>query len=177
MLELGQKKTSTSDITQSVHIFLSMPLTATDRINRVITLARLWRAKNVTRVELDANEPVVDQLRALLRDTNRANKLFNQLKLWDTDGDGRVSRKEFRQGIKKTLVTGPVPKTYIDALFNRLLDSVGVSGGEIKFDALKTALKRLSDETETTPAASNNYNPRVEKLQHWTDKSCRRISL
>ena len=160
MLDNLAKIASTSDITQSVHIFLSMPLTATDRINRVITLARLWRAKNVTRVELDANEPVVDQLRALLRDTNRANKLFNQLKLWDTDGDGRVSRKEFRQGIKKTLVTDPVPKTYIDALFNRLLDSVGVSGGEIKFDALKTALKRLSDETETTPAA------KTTKRQH-----------
>ena len=135
-----------------------MPLTATDRINRVITLARLWRAKNVTRVELTTDEPIADQLQALLRDTNRANKVFNQLKLWDADGDGRVSRKEFRQGVKKSLVAGSVPVHEINNLFDELLDSVGVKGGEIKFDALKTALKRFGD--ASTPAA------KTTKRQH-----------
>ena len=75
-----------------------------------------------------------------------------------TETAASLVKKEFRQGVREVTRRWIRARPRNQRLFDELLDSVGVSGGEIKFDALKTALKRFGD--ASTPAA------KTTKRQH-----------
>ena len=85
-------------------------------------------------IELSADRPVAEQLReALSKNAGRVIDLFRE---WDADGDGNVSKKEFRKAMPK--LGFDVPTKDIDALF----DSFDPDGsGSIDFTELKKMLR------------------------------------
>ena len=88
-------------------------------------------------VELDLHDgrPIKEQLaEALGKHATRVIDLFRQ---WDTDGDGEVSKAEFRKAMP--LLGLDAPKADIDSLFSEW----DVSGdGALNFAELKTVLKK-----------------------------------
>ena len=59
------------------------------------------------------------QLRAALGDEEGLERVMDLFRAWDTDGDGMITKKEFRRAVA-TLGFAEVDKKQIDALFDRL---------------------------------------------------------
>ena len=65
-------------------------------------------------IDEDSDESVSEQLAKALR--ANAGRVIDLFREWDTDGDGSVSRKEFRVAMPR--LGFDVPEKDIDALFN-----------------------------------------------------------
>ena len=87
------------------------------------------------RLSADDTRPMREQIRdALLQNAVRVIDLFKE---WDTDGDGTVSKKEFRKAMP--MLGLDVPRDEIDKLF----DSWDPDGsGALEYKELNTLLKR-----------------------------------
>eukprot|EP00964_Phaeocystis_antarctica_P155487 scaffold124713_cov36-Phaeocystis_antarctica.AAC.1 len=86
-------------------------------------------------VQIDPDGNVQEQLRQILIDN--AVRVIDLFRDWDDDGDGKVSKKEFR---KAMVALGlDVPRKDVDALFDTF-DPDG--GGSIDYNELNKALKR-----------------------------------
>ena len=86
-------------------------------------------------IDLESDVPVQDQLRDILIDN--AVRVIDLFRDWDDDGDGQVSKKEFR---KAMVALGlKVGRKDADALFDTF-DPDG--GGSIDYKELQKALKR-----------------------------------
>ena len=86
-------------------------------------------------VQIDPDGNVQEQLRDILAaNAVRVIDLFHD---WDDDGDGRVSKKEFRKAMRMLGLN--VPRHDVDALFDTF-DPDG--GGSIDYGELNKALKR-----------------------------------
>ena len=96
-------------------------------------------------IEWDPDRPVAEQLReALSKNAGRVIDLFRE---WDQDGDGNVSKKEFRKAMPK--LGFDVPAKDVDVLF----DSFDPDGsGSIDF----TELKKMLRPPPPQPAAKKN---------------------
>ena len=85
----------------------------------------------------DSDKPIQDQLRDVL--VNNAVRVIDLFKEWDEDGDGTVSKKEFRRAMP--MLKFEAPRKAIDALF----DSWDPDGsGYIEYKELNNLLKRRS---------------------------------
>ena len=94
---------------------------------------------SLAKISLDeAGKPIQEQLKDIL--VENAVRVIDLFREWDEDGDGTVSKKEFRKAMP--MLGLEVPKHEIDALF----DSWDPDGsGEI-------TLKELSGVLKATPA-------------------------
>ena len=106
---------------------------------------------------------MAEQLKqALSKNAGRVIDLFRE---WDADGDGQVSKKEFRKAMP---VLGlEVPTKEIDALFNEW-DKDG--GGSISYEELKKLLKGPA-----APAAPAQKPGNWKKAQAAAPKKERRV--
>ena len=68
-------------------------------------------------------------------------KVADLLREWDPNGDGKISKMEMRQSVKKTLGEKADARE-IDALFTSLDDD---NSGSLDIDELKVALKRFQE--------------------------------
>ena len=82
--------------------------------------------------------PPPSQLRNML--SKNAVRVIDLFREWDEDGDGEVSKKEFRKAMP--LLGYDAPKAEVDKLFDEL-DPDG--GGAISIDELNKALRRGGD--------------------------------
>ena len=67
-------------------------------------------------------------------------RVDDMMREWDPNSDGKITKMEFRQNIRKLLSEKPPPAVQIDELF-KSLDSDG--SGELDSNELKRALKKL----------------------------------
>ena len=90
-------------------------------------------------VQLDATSGVsiIDQLSTIL--TEHSVKLIDLFREWDTDGNGAIDKKEFRQAV--AALGYDVPKKEVDKLFDALDD---VKDGMIEYGEFKQALSKHS---------------------------------
>ena len=98
------------------------------------------RGTSMRNVNLSASsdKPIQEQLRDAL--SKQGVKVINLFREWDEDGDGTVSKKEFRKAMPMLGLN--VPKKEIDALF----DSWDPDGsGTIEMKELERALRRGSE--------------------------------
>ena len=84
------------------------------------------------KLDMESGVPLGDQLRDILfKNAVRVIDLFHS---WDTDGDGTISRKEFRQAMETLGVVGP------KELFNELFDGFDFNrSGMISFKVRRAA--------------------------------------
>ena len=99
-------------------------------------------------IDEDSEQSIAEQLRGALSATGaRVIDLFRE---WDTDGDGKISKKEFRKAMP--MLGFDVPVADIDKLF----DANDPDGsGEMDFKELKQMLK---SRTVTTPSEEKARN-------------------
>jgi len=105
-------------------------------------------------VDIDENSdiPMIDQLRgALKKSAARVMDLFRE---WDTDGDGSVSKKEFRKAMP--LLGFTVAKEEVDKLFDEF-DPDG--SGQVGFKELQKMLKGPSAPPPAPAAKSTPGKP------------------
>ena len=113
-------------------------------------------------MEEESNLTVAEQLKqALSKNAGRVIDLFRE---WDTDGDGQVSKKEFRRAMP--MLGLDVPKADIDALFDEF-DKDG--GGQIGYQEMK---KLLSSGPGSSSAAAAVRAPHHQQpLSPWVNSS------
>lgn len=98
-------------------------------------------------VVIRAGPDALDQLRSVMK--QQLQKVVNLFHEWDTDGDGRVTRKEFRKAM--ALLSFEAPRATVDSLF----DSIDADGsGYIEYKELVKALKRAP----TAPLSTSKEN-------------------
>lgn len=96
------------------------------------------------RAAVDERDPPEESLSASiqrLRDklTSQAARVLDLFRQWDVDGDGQVSKKEFRKAMPDLGFTDSSPEV-VDALFDKF-DNDGE--GEISFRELHKMLRRV----------------------------------
>jgi len=85
-------------------------------------------------INLDASTSILDQLRQLIAASQ--SKVLDLFRLWDENGDGTISRAEFRGALTELGLKGERPQ--IDALFGHM-DTDG--SGAIEFKELRRKLQ------------------------------------
>jgi len=115
------------------------------------------------KIDFDEERPLGEQLKAAL--SKQAIRVLDLFRDWDTNGDGQVSKKEFRNAMPALGMDLPID--VVDALF----DQYDLDGqGSIEFNELKKMLsgtpatkrgstvtqKRLSTAVKEKPAAASN---------------------
>ena len=97
------------------------------------------------RLQATADKSIQEQLRDVL--TKHAVRVIDLFKEWDEDGDGTVSKKEFRKAVPALGLSAPRPE--IDALF----DSFDPDGsGSIEYAEFNKLLRRGQTMTHVTEA-------------------------
>jgi len=104
-------------------------------------------------LQLDPSAPVGDQIMAVLR--AQSARVMDLFRSWDTDGDGLISKQEFRQCIS-VLGFLDVPRADADALFE-MIDEDG--SGEIDYNEMKEAI----DPSPKQPDAVEVIDPLASK--------------
>ena len=95
------------------------------------------------------------QLRMAL--TKNAGRVIDLFREWDEDGDGTVTKKEFRKAMPHLGLE--VPKEAIDELF----DTIDPDGsGQLSFKELQKALRRTGDAGEKKTATKTAGKPKAK---------------
>jgi len=103
--------------------------------------------------------PLVDQLRShLVKNSVRVLDLFRE---WDEDGDGRVTKKEFRSAMP-LLVDGPVAIETVDALW-ATFDLDG--GGEIEYQELSKLMQKAKSEAAAAEREKDKLKKAADKVK------------
>ena len=68
------------------------------------------------KLDMESAVPLADQLRLIL--FKNAVRVIDLFKSWDTDGDGTISKKEFRRAMVALGVSGPSGSGAVDELFD-----------------------------------------------------------
>jgi len=130
------------------------PLTAKN-VNKNYVVARVHALSNVDLVE-DSDMSIAEQLGcALVAQARTIRDLFHE---WDVDGNGGVSKKEFRKAIK--MLGFNAPKADVDQLFQSLND-----GGEpdfLLYDEIDKKIRKFMHPA-TLPKPSPPSAPKPEK--------------
>lgn len=97
-------------------------------------------------IDIDESRPFIEQLRMAI-DKNAA-KIIDLFREWDADGDGMVSKKEFRKAMP--MIGFDVPKAEIDQVFDSMDSDVS---GAIGYKEMQKLLKIGAGKPTGKPAA------------------------
>ena len=99
--------------------------------------AKLATLPPMAKLDAKSGVSVADQLRTIMEENSA--KLIDLFREWDEDGDGAISKKEFRKAV--AALGYDAPKKDINAAFDSLDDS---GDGYIEYSELKSALSKHS---------------------------------
>ena len=111
----------------------------------------IWKAvgkgTSMRKVDLDetSDKSYAHQLRDAL--SQQAVRVIDLFREWDEDGDGTVSKKEFRKAMP--MLGLEVPKKEIDALFDEWDPD---KSGSLGIDELNKVLRRCAGRTADVPS-------------------------
>ena len=110
----------------------------------------------LARLDMNSDQSVREQLLEILH--ANASRLVDLFREWDEDGDGQVSRAEFRRAF--AALGGDVPRGELNAIF----DSLDADGsGFVEYDELAAALE-LEAETKSTARGNSEEFDAHEQL-------------
>ena len=116
------------------------------------------------RLKYDPNVSVVEQLRIALADANlRVMDLFRE---WDKDGDGKISKKDFKQAFLE--IAPDFPPDLVDATFDECDPD---KSGEIEFNELDKLLRRRGNTPMQSKAATSKLKSAAAKASPRAKKS------
>lgn len=140
------------------------------RLRRRDSIAKGTKMVRRASVDLRGNQTVQEQLKAVLR--ANAARVIDLFREWDDDGNGTISKKEFRQGLR--LFGLDADRGELDALFDAL-DKDG--GGTLDFKELDKALRNETEEELDGRLKASAASRRLAKSMsavaaHLTPRSC-----
>jgi len=104
---------------------------------------------------------------AILAKVGTVGKLADLLREWDKNGDGEMSKIEFRQAVAGKSLNFKADNKDIDAYFVHL----DLSGdGQMTMDELKAALKKLQAKTKGIDTEAARLRERVEAIKVLTEE-------
>ena len=98
-------------------------------------------------------------------------KLSELMRNWDPNGDGEITKMEFRQNVRKLLDKPDVKD--IDSLFDTIDQD---KGGSLDTGELKAALKKLQNDAATNASGANATRERAAFLRKRADEA-RKVAL
>jgi Ca2+-binding EF-hand superfamily protein len=140
------------------------------RLRRRDSIAKGTKMVRRASVDLRGSQTVQEQLKAVLR--ANAARVIDLFREWDDDGNGTISKKEFRQGLR--LFGLDADRGELDALFDAL-DKDG--GGTLDFKELDKALRNETEEELDGRLKASAASRRLAKSMsavaaHLTPRSC-----
>ena len=100
---------------------------------------------------------------AIIKRVEQLGKLEDMIKEWDSNGDGDISKIEFRQCVRSKLKMDIKENKDIDAFFAKKLDEDG--GGSLSLAELKPALKKLKEESAAAADAEKGVKAKAVAMR------------
>ena len=99
---------------------------------------------------------------AILTKLSKVGKIDNMMREWDINGDGEISKIEFRQCVTGKSLKVKAENKDIDAFFSKM-DQDG--GGSLELHEMKPALKTLQSRTAAADAQAKDLRNKAEAKQ------------